>query len=72
MQTKIGKKKVFLIRKVKDNASPYTYGIIDLNGEEIIGTFYEKKRNSKKKPNKKNCHIKINEYFLNHVVHQEI
>ena len=50
----------------------HIYGIIDLNGEEIIGTFYEKKRNSKKKPNKKNCHIKINEYFLNHVVHQEI
>ena len=32
---------VFVIKKVK-NAVPWTYVIKDLNGEEIIGTFYEK------------------------------
>ena len=34
-------KEVFVIRKVK-NTVPRTYIINDLNGEEIIGTFYEK------------------------------
>ena len=32
---------IFVIRKVK-NTVPWTYVINDLNGEEIIGTFYEK------------------------------
>ena len=32
---------VFVIKKVK-NTVPWTYVISDLNGEEIIGTFYEK------------------------------
>ena len=32
---------VFVIKKVK-NKVPWTYIINDLNGEEIIGTFYEK------------------------------
>ena len=32
---------VFTIKKVK-NTVPWTYVINDLNGEEIIGTFYEK------------------------------
>ena len=32
---------VFLIKKVK-NTVPWIYAISDLNGEEIIGTFYEK------------------------------
>ena len=32
---------VFVIKKVK-NTVPWTYVIDDLNGEEIIGTFYEK------------------------------
>ena len=31
----------FVIKKVK-NTVPWTYVISDLNGEEIIGTFYEK------------------------------
>ena len=31
-----------MIKKVK-NAVPWTYIINDLNGEEIIGTFYENK-----------------------------
>ena len=34
-------KKYLLLKKVK-NAIPWTYVINDLNGEEIIGTFYEK------------------------------
>ena len=33
---------VFVIKKVK-NTVPWTYVIDNLNGEEIIGTFYEKK-----------------------------
>ena len=33
---------VFVIKKVKDTI-PWTYVINDLNGEEIAGTFYEKK-----------------------------
>ena len=32
---------VFVIKKVK-NLVPWTYVINDLNGEEIVGTFYEK------------------------------
>ena len=32
---------VFVIKKVK-NTVPWTYVISDLNGEEVIGTFYEK------------------------------
>ena len=32
---------VFIISKIK-NAVPWTYVINDFNGEEIIGTFYEK------------------------------
>ena len=32
---------IFIIKKVKDTA-PWTYVINDLNGDEIIGTFYEK------------------------------
>ena len=32
---------VFIIKKVK-NIVPWTYGISDLYGEEIVGTFYEK------------------------------
>ena len=33
--------KVFVVRKIK-NTVPWTYVISDLNGEEIIGTFYGK------------------------------
>ena len=40
----------FVIKKVK-NTVPWTYAINDLNGEEIIGTFYEKEL---QKTNKKN------------------
>ena len=31
----------FVIKRVKDTV-PWTYFIIDLNSDEIIGTFYEK------------------------------
>ena len=34
-------KDVFVVSKIK-NTSPWTYVINDRNGEEIIGTFYEK------------------------------
>ena len=36
-----GSEEVFVIKKVK-NTALWTYVINDLNGEEIIGTFYEK------------------------------
>ena len=32
---------IFVIKEIK-NTAPWTYVIIDLNGQEIIGTFYEK------------------------------
>ena len=32
---------VFVVKKVK-NIVPWTYVINDLNGQEIVGTFYEK------------------------------
>ena len=34
---------VFLIKEVK-NTVPWTYNISDLNGEKVIGTFYEKEQ----------------------------
>ena len=34
-------REIFVIRKVK-NTVPWTYLISDLNGKEIVGTFYEK------------------------------
>ena len=44
----------FVIKKIK-NTVPWVYAISDLNGEEIIGTFYEKEL---KKTNKKNLEWK--------------
>ena len=41
---------VFVIKKVK-NTVPRIYVISDLNGEEIVGTFYEKELQKKKKKN---------------------
>ena len=38
---------VFVIKKVK-NTVPWIYVISDLNGEEIVGTFYEKELQKKK------------------------
>ena len=37
----IGQKKFLLLIKIK-NTGPWTYVINNLNGEEIIGSFYEK------------------------------
>ena len=37
-----GAEEVFEIKKVK-NTVPWTYVIIDFNGEKIVGTFYKKK-----------------------------
>ena len=37
---------VFVIKKVK-NTVPWTYVINELKGEEIIGTFYEKRTNER-------------------------
>ena len=44
---------VFISSKIK-NTVPWTYVINDLNGEKIIGTFYEKKL---KKTNQKEFRI---------------
>ena len=44
---------VFIVSKIK-NTVPWTYVINDLNGEEIIGTFYEKEL---QKTNKKEFRI---------------
>ena len=45
---------VFVINKIK-NTIPWTYIINDLNGEKIIGTFYEKEL---QKTNQKDFRIK--------------
>ena len=34
-------KEIFIVDKIND-AVPYTYNIKDLNGEEIIGSFYDR------------------------------
>ena len=50
----IGLKKFFVIKNVKKYCA-VTYVISDLNGEEIVGTFY---KNSCKKQIKKNLELK--------------
>ena len=45
---------VFVIKKIK-NTVPWTYVISDLNGEEIVGSFYEKEL---KKTNQKSLELK--------------
>ena len=39
---------VFMIKK-DENTIQWTYNISDFNGEEIVGTFYEKELQKKKK-----------------------
>ena len=34
-------KEIFIVNKIND-AVPYTYNLKDLNGEEIIGSFYDR------------------------------
>ena len=46
-------KEIFVVKKMK-NTVPWTYVISDLNGEEIIGSFYEKEL---QKPNQKEFRI---------------
>ena len=58
---------VYIISKIK-NTVPWTYVINDLNGEEIIGTFYEKKlqkTNLKELELKKYLRKKVINYMLN-------
>ena len=58
---------VFIIKNVK-NTVPWTYVINDLNGEEIIGTFYEKelqKTNQKEFRIEKVLKKKVINYMLN-------
>ena len=47
-------KVVFVVKKIK-NTVPWTYTINDLNGEEIVGSFYEKEL---QKTNQKEFRIK--------------
>ena len=57
---------VFVIKKVK-NTVPWTYVINDLNGEQIIGTFYEKelqKTNQKEFIKEKVIKIKGNKLYV--------
>ena len=46
-------KEIFVVSKIK-NTIPWTYIINGLNGEKIIGTFYEKELH---KTNEKECRI---------------
>ena len=58
---------VFVISKIK-NTDPWTYFINDLNGEETIGTFYEKelqKTNQKENRIEKVIKGKSNKYMSN-------
>ena len=41
---------IFIIKKIK-NSMPWTYVISDLNGEEIVGSFYEKELQKTKQKN---------------------
>ena len=61
----IGLKKVFVISKIKNNV-PWLYIINGLNGEEITGTFYEKKL---QKTNQKEFRIKkkLKEKVINYM-----
>ena len=57
---------VFVVSKIK-NTVPWTYVINDLNGEEIIGTFYEKelqKTNQKEFIKEKVIKIKGNKLYV--------
>ena len=53
---------VFVIKKVK-NALPWTYVMSDLNGEEIVGTFYE---NELEKTNQEEIMV------LNHMSNEKV
>ena len=65
-----------MIKKVK-NTVPWTYVISDLNGEEIIGTFYEKELQETNYNSfniwidKKDVIQKLVNIFLNYMNHLE-
>ena len=40
--SQIRSEEVFVIKKKNKNTVPWTYAISDVNGKEIVGTFYEK------------------------------
>ena len=48
--------KVFVIKKVI-NPAPWVYVINNINGEEIVGTFYKQRIAKKKKKNQKELRI---------------
>ena len=57
---------IFIVKKIK-NTVPWTYIINDLNGEEIVGSFYEKelqKTNQKEFRIKKVTKRKGNKYYV--------
>ena len=58
--------KKFLIKKVK-NTVPWTYIINDLNGEEIIGTFYkqELQKTNQQEIRKEKLRKKVIKYMSN-------
>ena len=58
---------VFVIKKVK-NTVPWTYVINDLNGKEIVGTFYQSELQEQIKKGlelKKSSREKVINYMLN-------
>ena len=61
------KEEVFVIKKVK-NTVPWTYVINDLNGEEIIGTFYEKELQKTNQQEFSNQEKKMINYMSNRKV----
>ena len=57
---------IFAVKKIK-NTVPWAYIISDLNGEEIVGSFYEKelqKTNQKEFRNKKVIKRKVNKLYV--------
>ena len=61
------KEEVFVIKKVK-NTVPWTYVINDLNGEVIIGTFYEKELQKTNQQEFSNQEKKMINYMSNRKV----
>ena len=61
------KEEVFVIKKVK-NTVPWTYVTNDLNGEVIIGTFYEKELQKTNQQEFSNQEKKMINYMSNRKV----
>ena len=56
---------IFIVKKIK-NTVPWTYVLNDLNGEEIIGTFYENEL-QKTKQNEFRIGKAIKKKVINHM-----